>query len=63
MRILCSQNTTAFEYCAESKIVDKPLFTEEYKKNHYVPEKIISHEVTDSEYLLRKNRLSDFLRF
>ena len=61
MGTIYALDTEAFKFSEESKKQDKSICKEEYIKTYCMPEKIISYETTDSEYLLRRNRLSNFM--
>ena len=61
MGTIYALDTEAFKFSEESKKLDKSILQEEYIKTYCMPEKIINYETTDGEYLLRKNRLSNFL--
>lgn len=63
MGTICAQVTVAFIRSEESKKLDKSILKEEYIKNYYTPEKIINYETTDGEYLLRRNRLTNFVMY
>jgi hypothetical protein len=61
MGTIYALDTEAFKFSEESKRLDKSMWNEEQIKTYCMPEKIISYETTDSEYLLRRNRLSNFM--
>ena len=61
MGTIYALDTEAFKFSEESKKLDKSIWQEEYIKTYCMPEKIINYETTDGEYLLRKNRLSNFV--
>ena len=61
MGTIYALDTEAFKFSEESKRLDKSMCNEEQIKTYCMPEKIISYETTDSEYLLRRNRLSNFM--
>lgn len=59
MGTICTQDTDAFKFTDEAKGLERSRQNAEHINIYFMPEKIISYETTDSEYLLRKNRLSD----
>ena len=61
MGTIYALDTKVCKFSEESKKLDKSTRQDEYIKTYCMPEKIISYETTDGEYLLRKNRLSNFL--
>ena len=60
MGTIYALDTEAIKFSEESKRLDMSMCNEEYIKTYFMPEKIINCETTDSEYLLRRNRLSNF---
>jgi len=61
MGTICTRDTDSFKLGEESKRLERSKRGTENINAYCMPEKIISYETTDSEYLLRKNRLSDFM--